>query len=350
MSMKNSASIAVLCAVGAFGICLTTLAQDQGSGPGYDALQRLEAQAQAALNAGNDTEALQLGKALLQDNRDRTSWNYGNVVYDANQIMGLAALKHGKRSLAEHYLLAAGQTPGSPQLDSFGPDMKLAQALDAQGDTRVIPEFLDEVARFWAVPPANESKQFLPLYAAHAKILNVWKTQLANGQRPSLDRFDFSEGVTPPKPKPLLADGTQAPNFTVQDQDGKSITLSDYRGKVIVLDFWATWCGPCQESLPHTNKVAEEYKGKNVVVLAVNVWDTPKAFQAWLPQHTADAALAFAIDPTPNGKDVATTLYHVSGIPTQYVIAPDGKIVKSFVGYGGPTDDLANAIQAAMKQ
>lgn len=146
----------------------------------------------------------------------------------------------------------------------------------------------------------------------------------------------------------LLAEGTEAPDFTVNDRDGKPVKLSDYRGKVVVLDFWATWCGPCQASLPHTNEVAQAFKDKGVVVLAVNVWDTKEKFDAWLPQHTQFSAIDFLIDPTKEqGKDIATTLYKVTGIPTQYVIGKDGKIVKSFVGFGGPTDDLANALKAA---
>jgi thiol-disulfide isomerase/thioredoxin len=172
---------------------------------------------------------------------------------------------------------------------------------------------------------------------------------------PPLTKTDFAiklpaDAHVQAPPPVLLTNGTEAPDFTVHDKDGKLVTLSDYRGKVVVLDFWATWCMPCQESLPHTNKVAEEYKDKNVVVLAVNTSDTAKAFQAWLPKHKDYEALVFAIDPAPSDKNIATTLYHVSGIPTQYVIAPDGKIVQSFVGYGGPNDDLANAIQKAMKE
>jgi len=146
----------------------------------------------------------------------------------------------------------------------------------------------------------------------------------------------------------LLAAGTQAPDFTVNDRDGKPVKLSDYRGKVVVLDFWATWCGPCQASLPHTNEVAKAFKDKGVVVLAVNVWDTKAEFDKWLPQHAQFSDITFLIDPTKEqGKDVATTLYNVTGIPTQYVIDKDGKIVKSFVGFSGPTEELANTLKAA---
>ena len=76
-------------------------------------------------------------------------------------------------------------------------------------------------------------------------------------------------GVTEYVEPQLLADGTTAPDFTVQDKDGKPVKLSDYAGKVVVLDFWATWCGPCMSSMPHTNQVAKKFADQGVVVLAV---------------------------------------------------------------------------------
>ncbi len=153
---------------------------------------------------------------------------------------------------------------------------------------------------------------------------------------------------TPPAQPVLLANGTLAPDFAVQDKDGKPIHLSDYKGKVVVLDFWATWCGPCQASLPHTQTVAAQFAPQGVVVLAVNVWDKHNAFDKWLPEHAAFRNIAFAFDPSPDAK-LVTNAYHVSGIPTQYVIGKDGKITQSFVGYDGPTEDLANAITSALK-
>jgi len=150
---------------------------------------------------------------------------------------------------------------------------------------------------------------------------------------------------TPPK---LLANGTQAPDFTANDKDGKPVKLSDYKGKTVVLDFWATWCGPCQMSLPHTTKVAKQYAGKGVTVLAVNVWDKPDAFQAWLPKHPEYSALTFAIDPSKeDAKGIATGLYGVAGIPTQYIIGKDGRIVKSIVGYDQGSTALEDALKTA---
>lgn len=148
--------------------------------------------------------------------------------------------------------------------------------------------------------------------------------------------------------KPPLANGTKAPDFTVHDAKGNPVKLSAYRGKVVVLDFWSTWCGPCQQSLPHTNTVAAKYAGKKVVVLGVNVWDTKKAFLAWLPEHKQLSSIKFAIDTSPSHKDVATRLYNVTGIPTQFVIDGKGKIVKSFVGSDDDTTPLETAIKLAL--
>jgi len=164
------------------------------------------------------------------------------------------------------------------------------------------------------------------------------------------DVIASSQPQTPrmPAEKPLLANGVVAPNFTVHDRRGNPVRLSDYKGKVVVLDFWATWCGPCQKSLPSTNNVGRRFRSKNVVILGVNVWDTRDAFQAWLPKHKQFDAIKFAIDPTTALKDVASTLYNVSGIPTQYVIGVDGKIVASNDGFSGDDSQLTAGIEKAL--
>ena len=315
----------------------------------YEQAKTLTTQAQAALKAGDSAAASALAGKLLRENTDKSSWNYGNIVYEANQTLGLAALRRGNVGAAKTYLLAAGRTPGSPQLDSFGPDMPLARALLAQGQKQVVLTFLNEVAKFWATTKPG-MERFRASADRNGAQLHKWERQIRAGKTASLDRFDHSAsspGLPAQRPA-LLAAGTAAPDFTVNDKSGKPVKLSDYKGKVVVVDFWATWCGPCQMSLPHTNEVAKQFAGKNVVVLAVCVSDTQAAFDGWLPKHPEYDAITFAFDPAKRGGPPGSgRLYHVSGIPTQYVIGKDGKVVTAFVGYGGPTTDLADAITKA---
>ena len=142
----------------------------------------------------------------------------------------------------------------------------------------------------------------------------------------------------------LLAAGTIAPDFMMHDVNDKEVHLSDFKGKVVILDFWATWCGPCIASFPHTQKLAAKYKDQDVIVLASGTSDTIAAFKKWIPVNQPKyAAMQFFFDPNERGSDTfdkraSSSLYGVSGIPTQFVIGRDGKIVASIVGNGGETD------------
>jgi peroxiredoxin len=142
----------------------------------------------------------------------------------------------------------------------------------------------------------------------------------------------------------LLANGALAPDFAMRTVDDKEVRLADFKGKVVVLDFWATWCTPCIASFPHTQKLAAKYKDQDVVVLASGTSDTIAAFKKWIPANQPKYPdMVFVFDP--NERDSATfekrasaSLYHVSGIPTQFVIGRDGKVVASIVGNGGEGD------------
>ncbi len=137
-----------------------------------------------------------------------------------------------------------------------------------------------------------------------------------------------------PERKPLLAAGTKAPDFTSEKWGGGSLKLSDYAGKVVILDFWATWCGPCQKSMPHLEEVFKKVAPQGVVVVALCVWDGKEAYAKWVPENQSKYTYQFAYDPAGRGAEsIAGKLYNVSGIPTTYIIGADGKVAASVVGY-----------------
>lgn len=160
----------------------------------------------------------------------------------------------------------------------------------------------------------------------------------------SLDDTDrpayvFSASETAPKPREktvaTLKAGQAAPDFTTIDIDGNEVKISDYRGKVIVLDFWATWCGPCMKAMPHLQQVATDYKDQGVVVLGSGTRDTRAAFEKWMGINGEKYPdIVWSMDPAERGSERASrALYGVAGIPTQFIIGRDGVIVEVTVGY-----------------
>jgi thiol-disulfide isomerase/thioredoxin len=155
-----------------------------------------------------------------------------------------------------------------------------------------------------------------------------------------------------PLPAATLGVGAVAPDFVMKTLAGADVRLSDFKDKVVVLDFWATWCGPCLASFPHTQALAAKYKDQGVVVLASGTSDTAAKFRDWIPANQPKYPdLVFAWDPNERGsatydERASSKLYGVTGIPTQFVVGRDGRIAGVIVGNGGPTDPRTEAALA----
>ena len=154
---------------------------------------------------------------------------------------------------------------------------------------------------------------------------------------------DFESDEEQEESPQLLSVGKAAPDFDLETPDGKSVSLKSLRGQVVVLDFWATWCGPCKMAMPGIQKVHDQFKGKPVRVFGVNCWERGGDPVKFMKEKSYTYGLLL------KGDKVADT-YKVSGIPTFYVIDTEGKIAYAGQFKPGHEKELAKAIEKAMKQ
>lgn len=122
--------------------------------------------------------------------------------------------------------------------------------------------------------------------------------------------------------------GTEAPDFTLETLDGKTVKLSELRGKPVFLDFWATWCGPCRRALPHTQEFAKKY-GNDAHILAVNLREDKETVRAFMEKHN------FTFTVPMDTKGEVASRYRVRGIPHFVVIDAKGVVQFVQVGFGG---------------
>ena len=120
--------------------------------------------------------------------------------------------------------------------------------------------------------------------------------------------------------------GGPTPALTLKDLEGGSHRLSDYRGKVILVNFWATWCGPCRDEMPSIQELKNKLAGKPFVVLAVNLDEPESRIRKFLSQMKLD----FIILLDPERK--AARAWGARILPASYVIGPDGRIRYSLIG------------------
>jgi peroxiredoxin len=135
------------------------------------------------------------------------------------------------------------------------------------------------------------------------------------------------EMYKPEEPVKLLEVGTEAPAFTLIDETGKEVRLSDYKGKIIIVDFWGTWCKWCIKTMPAINKVAETFKNQDLIVLGISCNEPPNADPVQFMKRNNYNYKCLV-----KGNEVAKS-YNVTGYPTMYIIGKDGRIAKTVVGF-----------------
>ena len=117
-----------------------------------------------------------------------------------------------------------------------------------------------------------------------------------------------------------------APDFRLQSIDGQPVTLSSFRGKVVLLDFWATWCTPCRSEIPRFIEWQQKYREKGFVVLGVSMDDSSKD----AANYAREMKITYPV--VMGSSDVADSYGGVLGLPVNLLISRDGKILNKYVG------------------
>jgi peroxiredoxin len=133
------------------------------------------------------------------------------------------------------------------------------------------------------------------------------------------------------KSRPTITPRTKAgaelaPDFTLKALDGTALRLSDYRGKVILLDFWATWCAPCQDEIPLFVELQSKYRDRGLQVLGLSMDDSPEPVKKFVRKFRMNYPVAIGT------QEVASQYGGIFGLPVNIVIGRDGKIKAKHLG------------------
>src|SRR6185369_7347745 len=130
--------------------------------------------------------------------------------------------------------------------------------------------------------------------------------------------------------------GGQAPDFKLPDLSGKTVALSDFKGQVVLVDFWATWCGPCQEEVPDLIALQAKYKDRGFTVLGVSMdAGDKKGVQAFVQDNKIPYPVLLSGADAPAG-------YDVPGLPSAVLVDRTGRLARSYVGVRSTSEFAAD--------
>ncbi len=135
-----------------------------------------------------------------------------------------------------------------------------------------------------------------------------------------------------------------APGFTLKDLSGKTVRLADFKGKVVLLDFWATYCIPCLDAIPEFQKLYESHKKEGFEVVGISI----DSFTDNVPAFVKEQGVGYTVVLDPEAK--AQDAYAIRGLPETFLVGRDGKVLEHWIGYDAELEtEIKKAVETALR-
>lgn len=276
----------------------------------------------------------------LENSRIEMRGDWNNLGMDENEELAVLGMQIIGSKNQDVYEQVEGQYKAVKELPEF---TKFAEILEKVLET---PEILEDTTFYWEYKKgydvwiARVKKEQLKIMAANPSVemvayeLGYMKDNMTLEQLEQVfGQFDVKvqqskwgkairESI---ELRQRIEPGRLAPEFTLARRDSSLVSLADYRGKVVVLDFWASWCRPCRASFPWVREFYEEYRDKGVEIIGVSIDENKTSWEKALDEERLPWPQV--IDEIEKGRSRVGGLYHVLAVPMFVVVDKEGKIV-----------------------